>query len=91
MVLDEVKSSFARTEAASARFRRLEAEVIPRVRRNLEASEAAYVAGQIDFLTLVDTQRMLLTSLLAREAALAELASRRAELVKAVGGSLAAE
>jgi outer membrane protein TolC len=91
MVLDEVKSSFARTEAAGARFRRLEAEVIPRVRKNLEASEAAYVAGQIDFLTLIDTQRTLLTSLLARESALAELASRRAELVKAVGGSLAPE
>jgi outer membrane protein TolC len=87
-VLDEVKSSFARVEAVTARFRRLTTEVIPRVRKNLEASEAAYVAGQVDFLSLVDTQRTLLSSLLEKEASLAEYTTRRAELVRATGGAL---
>jgi outer membrane protein TolC len=86
-VLDEVKSSFARVEAASARYARLKTEVIPRVRKNLEASEAAYVAGQVDFLSLIDTQRSLLSALLDAEMSLSEYTTRRAELERAVGGA----
>jgi outer membrane protein TolC len=87
MVLDEVKSSHARVEALAARYRRLTTEVIPRVRKNIEASEAAYVAGQVDFLSLIDTQRTLLSALLDKEAALSEYTTRRAELTRAIGGS----
>lgn len=86
-VLDEVRSSHARVEAGLARLRRLTAEVIPRVRRNVEASEAAYAAGQVDFLSLVDTQRTLLQALLEREATLADLTIRQAELGRAIGGA----
>jgi outer membrane protein TolC len=86
-VLDEVKSSHARVEATAAQYRRLAAEVIPRVRKNLEASEAAYMAGQVDFLSLIDTQRTLLSALLEKEAALSEYTARRAELVRATGGA----
>ena len=87
MVLDEVKSSFARVEAAAARYARLKAEVVPRVRKNLEASEAAYAAGQVDFLSLIDTQRTLLSALLEEERSRSEYTTRRAELERAVGGS----
>jgi outer membrane protein TolC len=87
MVLDDVRASFARVDAAAGRWRRLSAEVIPRVRKNIAASEAAYVAGQIDFLNLIDTQRTLLASLVDEEAARAEYTTRRAELVRAVGGA----
>jgi outer membrane protein TolC len=62
--------------------------VIPRVRKNVEASEAAYIAGQVDFLSLVDVQRSLLSALLEEESALAEYAMRLADLVRATGGSL---
>ena len=52
----------------------------------MKASEAAYVAGKIDFLALIDSQRMLLMKLLERERAAAEYAVRRAELERAAGG-----
>jgi len=85
-VLDEVKSASARLVAAAEQFRILDHETVPRAEQNVKASEAAYVAGQIDFLALIDSQRMLLMKRIERERALADYTMRTAELERTVGG-----
>lgn len=85
-VLDEVKAASARISAATEQFRILDREAVPRAEQNVKASEAAYAAGQIDFLTLIDSQRMLLMKRVERERALADYTVRKAELERAVGG-----
>jgi outer membrane protein TolC len=65
---------------------REEKEAVPRAEQNVKVSEAAYAAGQIDLLALLDAQRILLMRQLERERALAEHAARKAELERAVGG-----
>jgi outer membrane protein TolC len=52
-------------------------------------SEAAYKAGTIDFLDLIDAQRMLLEYRLACERALADNAQKLAELEMLTGSALA--
>jgi outer membrane protein TolC len=78
-VLDQVKSASAGLAAAAERHAILAAE-------NVKVSEAAYAAGQVDFLALIDAQRMLVMRQLERERARAEHAARRAELERALGG-----
>ena len=85
-VLQEVASASALVGAAADRWRILAHEAVPRAEQNVKASEAAYVAGRIDLLALIDSQRMLLAQLLERERALADYTMRRAELERAIGG-----
>jgi outer membrane protein TolC len=85
-VLDEVKSAAARLAAASERYEILAKEAVPRAAENVQVSEAAYTAGKLDFLSLIDSERMLLMRQLEMERAIAEHASRKAELERAVGG-----
>jgi len=59
--------------------------VIPKVKEMLTVSEAAYKAGKIDFLSLIDAQRMLLKYELYRERLTSENAQRLAELESLAG------
>lgn len=86
-VLDEVKSAQARLAGAAESYAILADDALPKARQNVKASEAAYTSGKIDFLALVDAQRMLLMKELDTEMARAEWVTRRAELERAVGGS----
>lgn len=85
-VLDEVRVAELRVEAARERWEILTRDALPRVESAIRASEAAYVAKQIEFSALVDTERQLLTKKLERERALAEYTIARAELERATGG-----
>ena len=85
-VLDEAKSAQARLLGTAERFAILSKAALPKARQNVKASEAAYASGAIDFLTLVDTQRMLLMKEIETERARAEWLVRRAELERATGG-----
>jgi len=62
--------------------------VIPKAKEMLAASESAYQAGAIDFLSLVDAQRSLLQYQLEYEKATAENAQRLAELEMLAGTQL---
>ncbi|MCO5170673.1 MAG: TolC family protein [Planctomycetes bacterium] len=86
-VLDEVRRAAARVRAADAQARLLAEEAVPRARQNVAVSEAAYVAGRIDFLALIDAQRMQLDQELALERVRAERAAAEAELRRSVGGA----
>lgn len=86
-VLDEVKSAQARLAGAAEGYAILADEALPKARQNVKASEIAYTSGEIDFLALVDAQRMLLMKELETERARAEWVMRRAELDRAIGGT----
>jgi len=62
--------------------------LIPKVEELLQASETAYKAGTIDFLSLIDSQRMLLDYHLSYQRALADNRQKLAELEMLVGTEL---
>jgi outer membrane protein TolC len=62
--------------------------LIPKGQELLRASEAAYRAGTIDFLSLIDAQRTLLDYHLAYERALADNRQKLAELEMLAGTEL---
>jgi cobalt-zinc-cadmium efflux system outer membrane protein len=62
--------------------------LIPKAEELLGASETAYKAGTIDFLSLIDAQRMLLKYQLFYERAAADNGQKLAELEMLVGAEL---
>jgi cobalt-zinc-cadmium efflux system outer membrane protein len=62
--------------------------LVPKAEQSLNASYAAYQAGELDFLNVLDAQRQLLDFQLALERALADLATRRAEVEMITGREL---
>ncbi len=92
---DLENSLAARTEQAlyefenSGRQVRLYGEaLVPRAQELIDASQAAYMAGTIDFLRLIDAQQTLLQFQLARERSRADQQQRLAELEMLVGADL---
>ncbi len=59
--------------------------LVPKARQSLKATEAAFRAGNANFVDLVDAERVLLEFELAYERALADHAVRRSELEMLVG------
>ncbi|MCK5000364.1 MAG: TolC family protein [Anaerohalosphaera sp.] len=59
--------------------------LVPKAEEMLEATEAAYQVGQVDFSTLIESQRQLLDFQLANERAVVETAQRHAELNMLMG------
>ena len=62
--------------------------LVPRAEELLGASEAAYTAGTVDFLSLLDAERTLLDYLLQRERAWTNRRQRLAQLEMLVGADL---
>jgi cobalt-zinc-cadmium efflux system outer membrane protein len=84
-VLDEITQQSTRVDAAAERFAIFAKDAVPRAEEAIKSAEASYVAKEIDFLALVDTQRQLLAKQVERERALADYTIARAELERAVG------
>ncbi|MCP5005058.1 MAG: TolC family protein [Planctomycetes bacterium] len=59
--------------------------IIPQAEQSLKAAEAGYQSGQVDFLNLVDSQRVLLDFNLAYYSALSDFGTNLAELERVVG------
>jgi outer membrane protein TolC len=59
--------------------------LIPKAKQALEVTQAAFEAGKVDFLNLIDSQRTLLGFELAYERVLATHSQRLAELEMLVG------
>jgi outer membrane protein TolC len=64
------------------------AALIPNAQQLVGASEAAYMAGTVDFLRLIDAQQTLLQFQLARERSRADQRQKLAELEMLVGTDL---
>jgi len=65
--------------------------LVPKARQSLKATEAAYRAGEANFVDLVDAERVLLEFQLAHQRALADHAIRLAKLRMLVGRPLSAD
>ncbi len=59
--------------------------LVPKGEQSLKVAQQAFEAGQVDFLSLIDAERLLLEFELAHEQARVELARRLAELEKITG------
>lgn len=84
-VVEEVRGAAARLTAAAERRRILAEGAVPRARQHVEVAEAAYVAGQLDLLGLIDAQRGLLAQELELARAAAEQVVAGAALDRAIG------
>lgn len=80
-----LRDAAARADAARQAFTIIDQDLLPQARRNLEATQAAYAAGQGDATSLLDALAASLQVRVERVRALAELASSRADLDRAAG------
>jgi cobalt-zinc-cadmium efflux system outer membrane protein len=86
----QLHDAAARLESARQSFTIVDQELLAQARRSLEATQAAYAAGQGDAVGLLDALRSYLQVRIERVRALAELASSQTDLERAAG-TLAAE
>ncbi len=63
-------------------------EILPKTEELVKASETAYMAGTVDFLSLIDAQRMLLQYTLDYQRALTDYEQKLAELEMLTGGEI---
>jgi cobalt-zinc-cadmium efflux system outer membrane protein len=86
-----VHESYVRANAAQERASLLRTSIVPLTEQVVAVSRVAYQADRGDFLTLIDSQRVLLDAQLAYHRALSDLAQARADLERAVGTVLPAD
>ncbi len=81
----EAEDALAKFEAARSTFAIIESDLMPQARRNFEAAQSGYSAGQGDAITLVDALRSYLDVRLDRTRALVHLETAAADLERAQG------
>lgn len=84
----EIKDLFARPKTAERTVNLYAQQLIPDAERTLQSALASYQTGTLDFLTLLDSERMLLNFRLAYVKELAKYRQQAAALERAVGGEL---
>jgi outer membrane protein TolC len=83
-----VQEAYVRVESAARRAALLRTSVVPQSEQTLEVSRVAYQADRVDFLALIDNQRVLLDAQLAYYRAVSDLEQAIADLERAVGTDL---
>ncbi len=86
-----VQEAYVRAESAARRAALLRTSIVPQSEQTLEVSRIAYQTDRVDFLALIDNQRVLLDAQLAYYRALSDLEQAMADLERAVGTELASE
>lgn len=80
-----VQEAYVRVKAAEQRAALLRTSILPQSEQTLEVSRAAYQTDRVDFLALIDNQRVLLGAQLSYYRALSDLEQGLADLERAVG------
>jgi outer membrane protein TolC len=80
-----VQEAYIRVKAAEQRASLLRTTVLPQSEQTLEVSRAAYQTDRVDFLALLDNQRVLLDAQLSYYRALSDLEQALADLERTVG------
>jgi outer membrane protein TolC len=83
-----VQQAYIKARTADQRAVLLQTTILPQSRQTLDAARIGYESDRLDFLTVLENQRMLLTERLNYVRALADLAEARADLERAIGMSL---
>lgn len=85
MIRAEVERTFYRLQQASRSAGIFAHAIVPQAEQSLAATRAAYENNEVDFLMLLDSQRMLRDTKVGWHRALADFGARLAELELAVG------
>ncbi|MBC8553129.1 MAG: TolC family protein [Candidatus Brocadiales bacterium] len=88
MTLFGVKDFHFKVQTAERLVKLYRDSIIPQAEQSLKAAEAGYQAGQVDFLNLIDSQRVLLDFNLAFYRSVADFGINIAELERVVGTEL---
>ncbi|MEW5758870.1 MAG: TolC family protein [Candidatus Omnitrophota bacterium] len=88
LILFEVQNSYSRILAAKKIIELFEVAFIPQAEQALAAALKAYETEKLDFLSLLDSQRMIIDFKLEHYKAILELRIALADLEKAVGKDL---
>ncbi len=88
MTLFEVKDFHFKVQTAERLVKLYRDSIIPQAKQSLKAAESGYQAGQVDFLNLIDSQRVLLDFNLAFYRAVADFGTNIAGLERVVGVEL---
>lgn len=86
--LFEVKDYLVKVQSSESTINLYKTGVIPQAEQSLKAARIGYEADRLDFLTLIDSQRILLNSRLLYYRALTDFEQNLANLEKAVGMQL---
>jgi outer membrane protein TolC len=81
----QVEQMYQRVDEGRQALEVYRQRLLPTARHSVEAAEASYVVGRLDFLRLIEAQRQLLELQDRYYVAMAEYFTRRAELNRAVG------
>jgi len=80
-----VQEAYVRVKAAEERAALLRTTIVPQSQQTLEVSRVAYQADRVDFLALLDNERVLLNTQLEYVRALNDFEQAMADLERAVG------
>ncbi|MEZ5292046.1 MAG: TolC family protein [Vicinamibacterales bacterium] len=86
-----VQEAYVRARSAQDRAALLRTSILPQSQQTLDVSRVAYQADRVDFQTLIDNERVVLTVNLDYVRALSDLAQALADLERAVGTDLPAD
>ncbi len=86
--LSLVNELFFEVKTASEEVNLYKYSLIPQAEQSLKASEVGYLAGKVDFLNLLDSERMLLLIKTGYFKAIADLGKSLAQLERVVGKDL---
>ena len=86
--LFEVKDFLVRLQSSESTVNLYKTGVIPQAEQSLKAARIGYEADRVDFLTLIDSQRILLNSQLLYYRALTDFEQNLANMERAVGVQL---
>src|SRR5207253_686175 len=85
---EQVQIAHARTEASEKSAALFKSSILPAAENNLETGRAAYIAGSIDFLRLMEARRQFIDEQINYQRTLTEFHRSRSELENAVGIAL---
>jgi outer membrane protein TolC len=80
-----VHTAYVRVQSAAQRAALLRTSIVPQSEQTLEVSRIAYQTDRVDFLVLIDNQRVLLDAQLAYDRAVSDLEQAIADLERVVG------
>ncbi|MCC6494416.1 MAG: TolC family protein [Pirellulales bacterium] len=83
----EVEQTYRRVEESQQTLNVYRTSILPTARHSIDAARASYLAGRLDFLRLIESQRQLLSLQDEYYGAVAEYRQRLAELERLVGAS----
>ncbi|MDO8141259.1 MAG: TolC family protein [Candidatus Brocadiales bacterium] len=86
--LFEVKDLLVKIQSSESTVNLYKTGVIPQAEQSLKAARIGYETDRVDFLTLIDSQRILLNSRLLYNRALADFEQNLANMERAVGMQL---